>query len=261
MEYRELGATGMRVSLLGLGTVKFGRNAALPYPVAPTLPSTRDLARLLALGRDLGVNLLDTAPAYGSSEERLGELIAPHRDAWLVSTKVGESFDGYASTYDFTPEHTRASVLRSIERLRTDRIDIVLVHSDGNDLEIIERCGTLDALAQLKREGRIRAYGMSHKTVAGGIAATARCDVVMSTLNESVHAELDVVAAARAQRCGVLVKKPLDSGRAAAHPARLAAALQFVKSIDGVSSIVVGTTDPLHLRANAAALESRAVDR
>src|SRR5262249_27982799 len=137
VEYRTLGATGLRVSLLGLGTVKFGRNEGLQYPVSAALPSTRDLVRLLAHAHDLGINLLDTGPAYGSSEERVGELIARHRDAWLISTKVGEAFDGRASHYDFTPEHTRASVLRSLRRLRTDRIDIVLVHSDGDDLAII----------------------------------------------------------------------------------------------------------------------------
>ena len=256
MEYRELGSTGVRISLLGLGTVKFGRNEGLPYPVPSSLPSTRDLVRLLAHAHDLGVNLLDTAPAYGSSEERLGELLARHRDLWVISTKVGESFERGASTFDFSPEHARASVMRSLERLRTDRLDVVLVHSDGDDLAIIERYGTLEALAQLKREGFIRAFGLSHKTVAGGVAATTRCDVVMVTLSVATRAELDVVAAARARRCGVLVKKPLDSGHAATDPGRLASALQFLKAVDGVSSIVVGTTDPVHLRANAAALET-----
>ena len=256
MEYRELGAARLRVSLLGLGTVKFGRNEALPYPASSSLPSTRDLVRLLAHAYDLGINLLDTAPAYGSSEERLGELLARHRDRWVISTKVGESFERGASTYDFSPEHTRASVLRSLQRLRTDRLDVVLVHSDGDDRAIIERHGTLDSLAQLKREGLIRAFGMSHKTVAGGLAAVERCDVVMATLSESARAELAVVAAARARRCGVLVKKPLDSGRAAIDPDRLVSTLRYLKQIDGVSSIVVGTTDPAHLRANAAALEN-----
>jgi len=255
VEYRELGTTGLKVSLLGIGTVKFGRNEGLPYPTAPALPSTRDLVRLLAHAHDLGINLLDTAPAYGSSEERLGELLARHRELWVISTKVGESFDRGVSTFDFSPEHTRASVLRSLQRLRTDRLDVVLVHSDGDDQAIIERHGTLEALADLKREGLVRAFGLSHKSIAGGIAAAARCDVVMATLSASARAELDVVAAARAQRCGVLVKKPLDSGRAATDPDGLAAALQFVKNVGGVSSIVVGTTDPAHLRANAAALE------
>jgi len=256
VEYRELGCTGLHVSLLGLGTVKFGRNEGLPYPVSASLPSDRDLVRLLAHAHDLGINLLDTAPAYGSSEERLGELLVRHRDLWVISTKVGESFERGTSTFDFSPDHTRASVLRSLKRLRTDRLDVVLVHSDGDDLAIIERHGTLDALAQLKREGLVRAFGMSHKTVKGGVAAAERCDVVMATLSESAHEELDVVAAARARRCGVLVKKPLDSGRAATDPGRLVSTLRYLKQIDGVSSIVVGTTDPGHLRANAAALEN-----
>jgi aryl-alcohol dehydrogenase-like predicted oxidoreductase len=255
VEYRELGATGMRVSLLGLGTVKFGRNEGLAYPAPPSLPSDRDLVRLLGQAQDLGINLLDTAPAYGSSEERLGELLARQRDLWMISTKVGESFDRGSSTYDFSPEHVRASVVRSLQRLRTDRLDIVLVHSDGDDRAIIERYGTLDALAQLKREGSIRAFGMSHKTVAGGVAAVEHCDLVMTTLSETRRAELAVVAAAHAHRCGVLVKKPLDSGRAANDPRRVGSALRYLKTIDGVSSIVVGTTDPAHLRANAAALD------
>jgi len=255
VEYRELGSTGLRVSLLGLGTVKFGRNEGLPYPAPSSLPSTRELVRLLAHAHDLGINLLDTAPAYGTSEERLGELLVRHRELWVISTKVGESFEHGASTFDFSPEHARASVLRSLKRLRTDRLDIVLVHSDGDDLAIIDRHGTLDALAQMKREGLIRAFGLSHKTVAGGVAATERCDVVMATLSESSGAERDVVASARARRCGVLVKKPLDSGRAASDPGRVVAALRYLKGIDGISSIVVGTTEPAHLRANAAALD------
>ena len=68
MELRPLGATGLQVSPLGLGTVKFGRNQGVKYPQAFNLPSDREALALLELAWDLGINLLDTAPAYGESE-------------------------------------------------------------------------------------------------------------------------------------------------------------------------------------------------
>lgn len=254
MQYRPLGATGLRVSLVGLGTVKFGRNEALQYTAPPTLPSTRALTELLAAARDLGINVIDTAPAYGSSEQRLGELLAGQRDQWVICTKVGETFESGVSAFDFSPEQARRSVLRSLQRLRTDRLDVVLVHSDGNDVDIIEQHGTLQALAQMKSEGLIRAFGMSHKTVVGGTRAAAVCDVVMATLNVDQQAELVTIEQARTRSCGVLIKKALDSGRAAGDTARRSQSLQFVAAVPGVSCIVVGTTNPDHLREDVAAL-------
>jgi aryl-alcohol dehydrogenase-like predicted oxidoreductase len=245
----------MRVSLLGLGTVKFGRTEGLRYPVASNLPTRRALTELLAAAADLGVNLIDTAPAYGSSEERLGQLLAGRRSRWILCTKVGETFENGRSHYDFSPEQTRRSVLRSLQRLATDHLDVVLIHSDGNDLDIIDELGTLQALAQMKQEGLIRAFGMSHKTVAGGLQAVDACDAVMTTLNVDDRAALGVVERAHARGCGVLVKKALASGAVARDPARRRASLEFVATTPGVSSIVVGTTDMIHLRENVAALE------
>lgn len=69
--HRPLGDTGLAVSPLGLGTVKFGRDQGVKYPSGFTIPDDREAADLLALARDLGINLIDTAPAYGRSEERL----------------------------------------------------------------------------------------------------------------------------------------------------------------------------------------------
>ena len=165
MQHRELGKTGLRVSLLGLGAVAFGRTDGLKYAATPRLPSMRDLSELLTAARDAGVNLIDTAPAYGVSEERLGELLRGRRDEWVLCTKVGEIFESGTSRWDFSPEHTRRSVHESLRRLRTDRLDVVLVHSNGDDLEIMLNLGTLQMLAQLKQEGSIRAFGMSHKTL------------------------------------------------------------------------------------------------
>ena len=75
MELRHLGNTGIKVSPLGLGTVKLGRNQQVKYPHGFTLPDDKTVKELLALTWDLGINLIDTAPAYGNSEERLGALL------------------------------------------------------------------------------------------------------------------------------------------------------------------------------------------
>lgn len=255
LERRSLGTTGMRVSVLGLGTVKFGRDTGLKYPRPFTIPDDADAGRLLDQAAELGINLLDTAPAYGDAEQRLGWLLAGgnrRRDDWVIVTKTGEIHDDGVSRFDFTPEHTRSSVMRSLERLDTDRIDCVLVHSDGDDLAILREQGTLDVLADLKQAGVIRAFGMSTKTLAGGLAAVAHCDLVMVTLNRDQVDDLPVVAAAHRRGCGVLVKKPLASGRFGDNAGET---LRWVTSRRGVSSAVIGTIDPSHLIANIGAVE------
>ena len=245
---RPLGSTGLQVSALGLGTVKLGRNRGLKYPAGFELPDERSAAALLARARELGINLLDTAPAYGSSEERLGRLLAGQRRDWVICSKVGEEFEQGHSSYNFSPERARESVLRSLRRLQTDVLDIVLVHSNGDDLGIIQQMGTLEALAQLKREGLLRAFGMSTKTVAGGLAAAQTCDVVMLTYNLQQQEELPVLdACARLQR-GALVKKALGSGQLQPE-----ASMELVFAHPGTSAAVVGTISPAHLQADAEA--------
>jgi aryl-alcohol dehydrogenase-like predicted oxidoreductase len=249
MERRPLGTTGIEVSVLALGTVKFGRNRAVRYPRAFELPSDAAARELLAAAADLGVNLLDTAPAYGTSEARLGQLLRGQRDRWLIATKVGEEFDGERSRFDFTAEAVTASVERSLARLGTDRLDVVLIHSDGADLDILANLGTLQVLERLRDRGLVRAIGMSHKTVAGAEQAIVRgADVIMATLNANDQSERDVIAQAGRAGCGVLVKKALASGRGNASD------LAAVAAAPGVSSIVVGTLDATHLAANARAI-------
>ena len=258
MELRPLGATGLRVSPLGLGTVKFGRNQGVKYPRAFELPSDRDALALLETAWDLGINLLDTAPAYGASEERLGRLLRQCRRDWVVVTKVGEEFHDGVSRFDFSAAATRASVERSLRRLGVEALDAVLIHSDGDDLSILEREAVLPTLLDLKRAGWVRAVGMSTKTVAGGLRAVECCDLVMVTYNLRQREELPVIRAARAAHKGVLIKKGLLGGHldqvAEADP--VLAALRLIFAEPGASSAVVGTLDPAHLRANVAAEEA-----
>jgi aryl-alcohol dehydrogenase-like predicted oxidoreductase len=254
---RRFGRTDLFVSPLGLGTVKFGRNTGVKYPTAFALPDDRQARDLLVLAGDLGINLLDTAPAYGTSEERLGPLLAGQRDRWVICTKVGEEFDTAtgASRFDFTPAHIRASIERSLARLRTDVLDIVLVHSDGNDTDIIRRQGALETLAMLKAEGKIRATGMSTKTVAGGLLALDHADCAMVTYNRVDTADLPVIESAAARGQGILIKKPLQSGHladtAGEDPVR--AGFRHIFAQPGIGAAITGTLSPDHLRANAAA--------
>src|SRR5579871_352138 len=106
----ELGDTGMIVSQIGLGTVKFGRNQKINYPEAFALPSDKEILTLLDCARELGINLLDTAPAYGTSEERLGKLLQNKRQDWVLCTKVGEEFIEGESRFDFSSESIHKSI-------------------------------------------------------------------------------------------------------------------------------------------------------
>lgn len=247
---RPLGDTGLTVSALGLGTVKLGRNQGVKYPQGFALPDDQAARRLLDEARELGINLLDTAPAYGVSEQRLGQLLTQRQD-WVIVTKVGEEFEDGRSHFDFSPEHVRFSVERSLQRLRTDYLDVVLVHSDGQDMAIIERAGTLEALAELKRQGLIRATGMSTKTVDGGLATLARADIAMVTYQLGYDAEMPVIEQAAARNKGILIKKAFASGHLNADlDDPVQASLNHILGTPGVSSIIAGTINPAHLREN-----------
>ncbi len=250
--HRPLGSTGLNVSPLGLGTVKLGRDQGVKYPNGFRIPDDAQARQLLALARDLGINLIDTAPAYGVSEQRLGPLLQGQRDHWVVVSKVGEEFADGRSHFDFSPAHTRFSVERSLKRLKTDRIDLVLVHSDGRDLEILQDSGVYETLAELKREGKILGYGLSGKTVEGGLFALEHGDCAMVTYNLNEQAERPVLDYAQAHAKGILVKKALASGHVCLtpdeDPVRLSFELLF--SHPGVGAAIVGTINPQHLSDN-----------
>ena len=152
---RPLGRTGLMVAPIGLGTVKIGRTQGVTYPQPFELPDDDAVRSLLGAAHECGVNLIDTAPAYGTSEERLGRLLPGPRDRWVIVTKCGEEFEDGRSRFDFSAPATRASVERSLRRLRTDYLDVVLIHSDGRDEAILNDEDALGELVELKRRGLI----------------------------------------------------------------------------------------------------------
>lgn len=253
MDMRLLGSTGIRVSLLGLGTVKLGRNEGVKYPQAFDLPDDKAVVALLETARELGINLLDTAPAYGLSEQRLGQLRPGRREDWVIASKAGEYFESGVSRFDFSPATIRASVENSLRMLRTQYLDAVLLHSDGIDEAGNRFLPAAEELNKLKQQGLIRATGFSGKTVAGGDRLLPYVDLLMATWNPGYTDEAPLIARAAAKGRGVLIKKALASGYAA-DPA---AALKAAATLPGVCSIVVGTLSPANLRANVTALQER----
>lgn len=257
MQKRRLGQTNIDVSVIGLGTVKFGRNQGVKYPQSFTLPTLDELERLLTSAGQLGINLIDTAPAYGESEIRLGQLLKNKRENWIISTKVGEQFIDGQSYFNFTREHINQSIDESLKRLATDYLDIVLVHSHGDDLKLITEENVFTTLALLKQQGKIRAFGMSTKTLAGGLATIDLADLAMITYNPLYRDEHEVIAYAHQKQKGILIKKVFASGHLpqelnCANPYTYA--LKFALKEEGVSSVIVGTINREHLAASAKAL-------
>jgi aryl-alcohol dehydrogenase-like predicted oxidoreductase len=249
LQTRRLGQTDIAVSPLGLGTVKFGRNQGVKYPQAFALPSDKEIKTLLSLAKDSGINLLDTAPAYGESENRLGTLLSSRHD-WIICTKAGETFHQGESQFDFSQQAIVQSVEQSLKRLRTDYLDILLIHSNGDDEHLIKEENIFDALAVLKQAGKIRAYGMSTKTVVGGLLTIDQADLAMVTYHPNYTDERDVILAAQKKQKGIFIKKAFASGHLQSFGAEnpVKASLEFILKEPGVTSVIVGTVNPAHLK-------------
>jgi aryl-alcohol dehydrogenase-like predicted oxidoreductase len=245
---RELGSTGLKAFPLGLGTVKIGRNRDVKYPAGFELPDDAAVDRLLSTALDLGIDFIDTAPAYGSSEERLGPFVAAHRDRIVLCSKAGEDWGPDGSSHDFSADGLVRSVEASLRRLRTDHLDVLLLHSDGTDAQIFASTDALEGLRRIRESGKARAVGLSAKTVEGVEFAARELDVVMAPFGIA-HPELGpTLARARATGCGTLVIKVLGQGHAVAGDEDpVQAAMDHVLRAEGIDLAVIGTIDPAHL--------------
>jgi aryl-alcohol dehydrogenase-like predicted oxidoreductase len=252
LQQKKLGSTDLVVSVLGLGTVKLGRNTDVKYPTSFEIPDDKQAANLLSLAKDLNINLLDTAPAYGNSEERLGKLLRNQRHDWVLASKAGENYHNNKSSYDFAPESIIKSIHTSLKNLNTDYLDIVLIHSDGNDEEIIQKYNVFETMRSAKKQGLIRYFGMSTKTVAGGLLTLENSDIAMVTHNPEYTDELEVIEYAAKHNKGIFIKKAFASGKLTHNTGANAVqeAMNFVLREPGVSSIILGTINPEHLKQN-----------
>ena len=153
MQTRELGNSGLRVSALGLGCMglSFGYGPATDTGTATTL---------LHAAVAQGVTFFDTAEVYGPfrNEELLGQALAPYRDQVVIATKFGFK-DGHADAgLDSRPERIRAVAEASLQRLRTDRIDLFYQHRVDPNVPIEDVAGTVK---ELIAEGKVKHFGLS----------------------------------------------------------------------------------------------------
>jgi aryl-alcohol dehydrogenase-like predicted oxidoreductase len=237
-------------SKIGLGTVKFGRNIGVKYPNNFELPDKKKLRKILDFCKENNINILDTAPAYGTSEEVIGCLTENERSDWVIGTKVGEEFVNGQSYFDFTSKSVDNSLRRSFERLRTNYIDYVQIHSNGNDLMALDS-GATEVLFNLKRLGKIGAVGASLKTIEGiEKAATIPLDLCMVEINIENQQFVQAAQNLIEQGISVLIKKSLLSGHLDVRKA-----LNWLHNQNCYSAVIIGSLNCDHLRESKGILD------
>ncbi|MGA3181132.1 MAG: aldo/keto reductase [Verrucomicrobiota bacterium] len=156
MRYRNLGGTGLRVSVIGLGTWQFGGEWGRAF-------SQREADAVLDKAAELGINLIDTAECYGDhlAEGLVGDYLARRdRSRWIVATKFGHHFRSFMDrTDDFSPGEARRQLEASLRALRVEKIDLYQFHSGPDAAYLNEDLWA--ALAKEKGAGRIGHLGVS----------------------------------------------------------------------------------------------------
>jgi aryl-alcohol dehydrogenase-like predicted oxidoreductase len=212
MKYRRLGKTGLRVSVIGLGTWQYGGEWGKEFT-----PAEVDV--ILAKAAEMGINLIDTAECYGDhlAEKLIGRAIRGRRDKWVIATKFGHRFNGLFQRDDlFEPSQVQEQLEQSLQTLGTDYIDLYQFHS-GTD-QMLDTPGLWEKLHEFVEAGMVRHLGISiSKTRASVYQANRASEVgaraVQVVYNRIEHgAEKELLPACLRQDLGVLARVPLASG-------------------------------------------------
>jgi len=283
---RTLGRTGADVTILSYGAMELRGG-----PRGPEI-TDEDAGRLLNAVLDAGLNLIDTSPDYGRSEELIGTHIGHRRDEFFLASKCGCPLELPAATpppypHDYSPGNVRADVEQSLRRLRTDHLDLVQVHMSPSQATL-EQNHTIETLKDLQAEGKVRFTGMS------GILPNLPDHVAMGVFDafqipysalQRDHEEL--ITRAAAAGAGTLIRGGAARGAASedknwqtrplgqdpgvgqrnweasglaellseAGLTNMEFVLRFTLSHPGLSTTIVGTSNPAHLASNIAIAE------
>jgi aryl-alcohol dehydrogenase-like predicted oxidoreductase len=276
---RTLGRTGVEVSALGYGAMELRGGSHGPAI------ADEDAEQLLNALLDSGINLIDTSIDYGRSEELIGRYLAPRRDEFFLASKCGCMLDLAPDAtppypHDFHAANVRAGVEQSLRRLQTDRLDLLQVHMSPSP-EQMDAGGTIETMAALRDEGKVRFLGMSGTLpnlpahIAMGVF-----DVFQIPYSAVQREHEEMITKAAEAGAGVLVRGGaargapsedkswtvppigLDEGEAQRRweasgidgvldgMNRLEFVLRFTLTHPGLSSTIVGTSRLDHLQSN-----------
>jgi aryl-alcohol dehydrogenase-like predicted oxidoreductase len=274
MEKRRLGKTDMDVSVLGFGGAEIGYEKVSPETVA----------ELLNGALDIGVNVIDTAECYHASEEKIGRTISHRRDEFFLFTKCGHPH-GLESGANWTQPSILQSIERSLERLKTDRVDIVQLHSCSESE--LRKGEAIAALQAAREKGYTRYIGYSGDSHAAHYAVECGAfDTLQTSINIADQEAIDLsIPLAQEKQMGVIAKrpianaawktghKPIDSYHHEYYERlrklnydflrnfddlekTISITLRFVLSVPGVHTAIIGTTKPGRLQQNSKLLEA-----
>jgi aryl-alcohol dehydrogenase-like predicted oxidoreductase len=270
------GRTGLSVSVLGFGAAPIGY-----------LDTERErVARILNFMLDAGVNLIDTASNYPGAEEAIADTVGQRRDEYVLVSKCGPKLPDLDERA-WSPELITKTVDRSLRQLRTDRLDVMLLHSC--DLKTLQKGDALEALVRTREAGKVRLVGYSGDNDAAEYAASLPDVAVIETsVNVADQVNIDLVLPKTvANKIGVLAKRPVANAAwkdidqqqglyksyAKTYTERLAKmkldpaalgvsgppekawpelALRFTLSQPGVHCAIIGTSNPDNAMANIA---------
>lgn len=273
LDKRPFGNTGFQVSPLGFGGAPIGLLGI----------ERQQASNVLNALLDAGVNLIDTAASYQESEGFIGESIGSRRDEFVLVSKCGGKIEDIDAP-EWSPELITQTVDRSLEALRTTQIDVMLLHSCKRD--VLERGDSLAALIKAREAGKIRFAGYSGDNETAAYAATlSDIAVIQTSISIADQRNIDMVLPkCRERNLGVEAKRPIANAAwkdvnkqpgfykdyAKTYTDRLKEmklainalsfddsddgwselALRFTLSQPGVSTAIIGTTNPDHAKKN-----------
>jgi myo-inositol catabolism protein IolS len=218
MDYRKIGSTGVKVSVIGIGTFQIG-GLDTEDGLGCGWGGVSDECSIGVIHRaeNLGVNLIDTADIYGNghSEEVVGRALHGRRNRWVIATKVGFIKDPNrrGRLQDFSASHVRAACEASLKRLQTDYIDFYQLHGMPPEHQVAE---AINELVQLRREGKIRFWGISTALpqYVQMLESIDNPDIVQVGFSLVDRSEEPVLDYCLQKGIGTLVRTPLSRGAA-----------------------------------------------
>jgi len=273
LEKRKYGNTDMDVSILGFGGAEIGNS------------DVKTVDRLLGKAVDAGLNLIDTAECYGNSEELIGKVLGGRRSDYYLFTKCGHSAGMDFPDWDLLL--LEKSIDRSLQRLQTDYVDMVHLHSCRE--EVLREGGVIDVLQRAKQAGKIRYIGYSgDRKDALYAAQTGIFDSLEISVNIADQEAIDLTLEEAIKRnMGVTAKRPIanaawmhETMEETAYPfiywnrlrdlrygfladpqQGVETALRFTLSTPGVHTAIVGTNNPDRWEQNASLVNKGPLDR